>query len=153
VQCVPRTLAHILNAAKKSDGRGWGTQIDSPDPVREGLLQAPIVMDGLLQKEGLYDVHTPSMEIAWPCVFKLSGWARGLSARELLHVYDTPSTLIQPILEGSHLPLSAIAHSLSPRVVTSLFYTIWSDNYGGGLERSPSESSVNEVGERLLLAV
>ena len=65
-------------------------------------------------------------------------------ARELLHVYNTPLTLTQPILWGSRLPLSAMACSLLPQVLTSLFCTIWLGNYRGDLKRLSTKSSVNE---------
>ena len=108
-------------------------QIAPPDPILGPLPTSSIVVVGPLWKEGLYSVHTPSLAISRPCVFKSTGWARGsLLARELLHVFDTPLTLIQPVLKSFCLPLLALACTLLPRVGKSLFYTIWLDNYGGG---------------------
>jgi hypothetical protein len=64
VQCVPWTLSHILNAAEKLDGRGWWMKINPPASLVEAVPRAPIVLDGLLWHEGLYNVHLLSTEIA-----------------------------------------------------------------------------------------
>jgi hypothetical protein len=64
VLCVPWTLLHILNAAKKLDGQGWWTKINPPAPLMGAMLRAPIMVDGLLWREGLYNVHLPSTEIS-----------------------------------------------------------------------------------------
>jgi hypothetical protein len=149
VPCVPWTLSHILNAAKKSDGRGWWTKIDPPAPLVGAVLRALTMVDSLLWCKGLYNVHSPSTEVARPCVFKSSGWTKGgLSASEFMHAFDVPLALFRLILEGDRLPLGSLACSLLPWVVTAIFNTIWSESYGGGLERLTSHGSMREVGEQ-----
>jgi hypothetical protein len=133
VPCVPWTLLHILIAAKKSDGWGWWTKIDPPAPLVGTVPRAPIMVNDLLWHEGLYEIHLPSTEIAQPCVFKSTGWTKGgLSASKLMHAFNTPLALFCLILEGNRLPLCSLACSLSPRVVTAIFNTIWCESYRGG---------------------
>jgi hypothetical protein len=66
---LPRILAHIVNAATPDPSR----EIESPCPLDEPIPRAPIIRDGMLRLEGLFDVFVPSVPVACPCVFKASG--------------------------------------------------------------------------------
>jgi hypothetical protein len=56
IQCVPCTLVHILNAAKKGDDKGRFKAIEAPDTLAGPLERAQIRVNGFLRQEGLYDV-------------------------------------------------------------------------------------------------
>jgi hypothetical protein len=85
---LPPILTHVVNAATPDDP---SREIEFPCPIDVPILRAPIVRDGMLQLEGLFDVFEPSVPVACPCVFKASGWVqRSLSTKELLRVFDTP---------------------------------------------------------------
>ncbi len=112
VPCVPRCLGHLVNAAKKSDGRGWWAPLDAPPDQFGPHVHTPLMVDGLLRCEGLWDVHNPLVNVAGPCVFKSMGWARGgLSAVKFLHAFNVPLALFAPILMGNALrwPLGAFS--------------------------------------------
>ena len=66
---LPRILAHIVNAATPDPSR----EIESPCPLDEPIPRAPIIRDGMLQLEGLFDVFVPSVPVACHCVFKAPG--------------------------------------------------------------------------------
>ena len=108
---LPRILAHVVNAATPDDP---SREIEFPCPIDVTILRAPIVRDGMLQLEGLFDVFEPSVPVACPCVFKASGWAqRSLSTKELLRVFDTPLDMDNLLIEigGRGLLYAARHHS------------------------------------------
>jgi hypothetical protein len=101
VPCVPQCLGHVVNAAKKSDGKGWWAPLKAPPDLFGPHMHAPLVVDGLLRCEGLWGIHNPSLDIARPCIFKATGWAcSGLSVVKFLHAFDVPLVLFAPILVG-----------------------------------------------------
>ncbi len=92
----------------------------------------PIISDGLLRQDSLFDVHSPTREILRPSVFIASDWVRGrLAAKEYLDAYN--------ILASERSPLGAIGISLSSLLVTTLFHAIWSEKFGGGSRESDSK--------------
>ena len=136
VPCVPRILSHIINPAEKTIRR---PQVEAPLPLVGPIPREPIISDGLLRRDDLLDVHSPTREILRPSVFVASGWVRGcLAATEYLHAYDIPLALFPAILASERLPLGAIGKSLSSLLVTTLFHAIWSENFGGGSRESDS---------------
>jgi hypothetical protein len=89
-------------------------------------MHAALVVDGLLQCGGLWDVHNPFLDIVHPCIFKATGWAcGGLMAVEFLHAFDMPLALFAPILVGkaSHWPLGLIVQCISARLVSAYLVT------------------------------
>ena len=103
------------------------------------LPREPIISDGLLHWDGLFDVHSPTREILHPSVFVASGWVQGrLAATEYLHAYDILLALFPAILASERSPLGAIGRSLSSLAVTTLFHSIWSESFGGGSRESDS---------------
>jgi hypothetical protein len=86
-QALLRVLPRILNAA--TPDASW--EIVPPGPLNEPILRSPIVVDGMLRQEGLFNVFSPLLPLACLCVFKATGWAqRMLSAKELLRAFDMP---------------------------------------------------------------
>jgi hypothetical protein len=69
---------------------------------------------------------------------------------KFMHAFDVPLALF---LEGDRLPLGSLACSLLPWVVTAIFNTIWSETYGGGVERLTSHGLTREVREQPTSAV
>lgn len=130
VPCTPRCLSHVLNAA---DSPERTSEIPAPMALTGPHPRAPIVVDGLLRQEGLFDVHLPGALLARPSCFKKTGWVRGkLTAKEFLHAHDVPLSLFPAILAGDRSgSLRAIGASLSPVVITAVFNTIWSSKFGG----------------------
>jgi hypothetical protein len=130
-QCVPRTLAHILNAAKKGNDKGRFKAIKVPDTLMGPLERAPIRVDGLLRQEGLYDVFWPKSEIACPCVFKPSGWVKGrLSLKEYFCAFHLPLVLDKPLAKNPSAR-KALTLMMSSVVVSAIFEIIWSLKSGG----------------------
>ena len=85
---LPHILAHIVNAATPDPLR----EIELLCPIDAPIPCTPIVRDGMLRLEGLFNVFDPSIPVACPCVFKASGWAqRSLSIKELLRVFVLPT--------------------------------------------------------------
>ena len=78
---LPRTLRHVL-----SDTTPDATQeISAPTPLTDPQPRVPVYIDGMMRREGLFDIGKPTAPIACPCVFKPTGWGRrSLSAKELL---------------------------------------------------------------------
>jgi hypothetical protein len=102
VPCVARCLGQMVNAAEKSDGRGWWAPLDAPPDWFGPHMRTPLMDNGLLQCEGLWDVHNPLVNVARPCIFKSMGWAcGGLLAIKFLHAFDLPLVLFAPILTGN----------------------------------------------------
>jgi hypothetical protein len=86
-QALPQVLTHILNAATPDASR----EIVPPGPFNKPIPHSPIVVDGMLCQEGLFDVFSPLLPLACPCVFKASCWAQhSLLAKELLRAFDMP---------------------------------------------------------------
>jgi hypothetical protein len=95
------------------------------------LEHAPIRVDGLLQQEGLYDVFRPESEIACPCVFKPSGWAKGrLSLKEYFCAFNLPLVLDEPLAKNPSA-CKALTLMMSLVVVSAIFEIIWSSESGG----------------------
>ena len=86
---LARTLGHIINPASA----GHFPRLDVPPPVHN-CGRTPVVIDGLSRKEGLFDVHSPDLEIACPSVFSPSWWVRRrLTRTEHFRMWDIPMTL------------------------------------------------------------
>ena len=76
-----------------------------------------MVVDGLLRQEGLFDVHSPHLEIACPLVFTPSKWVqRRLSLRETLRTWDMPLALDARLGANN---AAHLAHSMSPLIISS----------------------------------
>jgi hypothetical protein len=131
VQCVPCTLAHVLNAAKKGDDKGRFRAIKAPNTLMRPLERAPIRVDGLLRREGLYDVFWPESEIARPCVFKALGWVKGrLSLKEYFCTFNFP-LMLDGLLSKNSSARKALALSMTLVTVLAIFEVIWSSTLGG----------------------
>ena len=123
---LPRILAHIVNAATPDPSR----EIEFPYPIDEPIPRAPIVRDGMLQLEGLFDVFDPSVPVACPCVFKTSGWAqRSLLIKELLRVFDTPLAM-DDVLIADRRAQNVMQRGITPIVVSAIFCALWSNSMG-----------------------
>ena len=94
---LPRVLAHIIDAAAPDAAK----ETPPPTPL-DSIPCAPIVSDGVLHSEGLFDVFCPHLRIACPCMFKSTGWAhRPLSACEHLRASDIPLNMDALLLDKS----------------------------------------------------
>ena len=123
---LPRILAHIVNAATPDPSR----EIESPCPIDEPVPRAPIVRDGMLRLEGLFDVFDPLLPVACPCVFKASGWSkRSLSIKELLCVFDTPLAMDNVLLPDRRAR-NIMQRCITPIVVSAIFRAMWSNDMG-----------------------
>ena len=115
---LPRTLGHIINAA----AQGHFSAIEPPPPLRSAPRQ-PVLVDGMLRKEGLYDVFADRPCIACPSVFHTTKWVkRRLTRTELLRMWDIP-----PALDHGMEVLDAerLATSVSPLLISSFLREIW----------------------------
>jgi hypothetical protein len=122
---------HILNAAKKGDDKGRFKAIEAPDTLMGPLEHAPIRVNGLLRQEGLYDIFRPKSEIARPCVFKPSGWAKGrLSLKEYFCAFNLPLVLDE-LLAKNPSARKALTLTMSTVVVSAIFEIIFSSKSGG----------------------
>ena len=120
-QGIPRVLKHLLNSAVEGRFRS----IDEPPPLQGSVARTPIVVEGLLRREGLFDVHNPTQSVACPSVFVRSGWvSRALTLKELLRTFDMPVSMDCLFGSGTSLPCG-ITHSISSLVVTSIFHGLW----------------------------
>jgi len=122
-QCVPQVLKHLISPAAP----GRYTPIDPPPRLRGHIPRTPIVVDGLLQQEGLLDVTKPLQWMACPSVFAKSGWVkRQLTISERMKAFDIPDALAHSIrsTRSSRLPFD-IENGITPQVVTSLFTSLW----------------------------
>jgi hypothetical protein len=158
VRCMPRTLAHVLNATDKGDNRGRFRELPAPDTIIGSCKCAPIRVDGLLRREGLYDFFHPECEIARPCVFKASGWAKGhLSLKEFCRAFDLPLMLDDPLADSASA-CRLVTRSVTPVVVAAIFDIIWSSRTGGveaaawaverlGTKMLPNEGKEKQTGE------
>jgi hypothetical protein len=154
IQCVPRMLGHILNAAKKGNDKGWFKAIKAPDTLLGPLERAPIRVDGLLRQECLYDVFRPKSKIARPCVFKPSGWAKGrLSLKEYFRAFNLPLVLDKPLAKNPSA-CKALMLTMSLVVVSAIFEIIWSSKSGGlevaaeAVEHSIARALPNEMKDK-----
>lgn len=128
-----RTLSHIINAATPGNHRA----IDPPPPVQTSDRR-PLVVDGLLRREGLFDVFSPKLNVACPSVFKKTKWVqRRLSLTETLRMWD-----IQLGLDARMEPqdIDRLAHSMSPLLISSFLRNIWA-----GGEVPLGEGPVDEI--------
>ena len=151
---MPRTLAHVLSAAEKGDDKDRFWKLPAPDTIIGPCERAPIRVDGLLRREGLYNIFHPECEIARPCVFKASGWANGrLSLKEFCRAFDLPLMLDSPLAD-SVSARRLVARSSTPVVVAAIFDIIWSSRTGGveaaawAVERSGTRTLPNEGKEK-----
>jgi hypothetical protein len=128
---LPRVLAHIIDAA-------------APDAAKEtprtapldSIPCAPIVSDGVLRSEGLFDVFCPHLRIACPRMFKSMGWAhRPLSAREHLRAFNIPLNMDAVLLNESREQClrTVLQRGITPLIASAVIRTIWS-GMGGGAE-------------------
>ena len=128
--CMPRVLKHLLNSATP----GRFVEIEEPASLQGSAARAPLVINGLLRREGLLDVHHPRRLVACPSVFAKSGWvSRRLSRGELLRAFDVPVAMddLFSWTANSDVTLPCgIPHTISPLIVTSIFRSLW-DNSGG----------------------
>jgi hypothetical protein len=69
---LSRVLAHILNAAFLDVAH----EIKPPHTLDTPRAHSPIMEDGLLHQEGLYDVFHFDLKLACQCVFKSTVWAQ-----------------------------------------------------------------------------
>ena len=103
-------------------------------PLGEPVARSPLVVDGLLRRVGLFNVHKPHLEIACPSVFAKAHWVRHqLCFSELLHTFDVPVSmdyLFQSMLGRRNVPFH-VSDTLSPLVVTTLFRVLWGCDRGG----------------------
>ena len=68
--------------------------IERPCDLGHPITHTPIILDGLLRREGLFDVHRPHQDIACPSVFSPTKWiARQLTCHELLRVFNIPLSM------------------------------------------------------------
>ena len=124
---LAQTLGHIINPA--SDTRGQN--IEPPMALQPPVLQSPIVQDGLLRGEGLFDVFRPKLEVACCSVFAPTKWVhRGVSPKELLLIFDIPSALVQHFL-ANRRDCSLLLRSLLSIVVAAVFRSMWGRVEGG----------------------
>jgi len=109
---LPHILAHIVNAATPDPLR----EIELLCPIDAPISRTPIVRDGTLRLEGLFNVFDPSIPVACPCVFKASGWAqRSLSIKELLRMFDTPLAM-DNVLIADRRARNVMRRSITPTV-------------------------------------
>ncbi len=94
------------------------------------LTWSTIYIDGMMQREGLFNIGKPTAPIACPCVFKPTGWGRrSLSAKELLRAFDV-SPLDNAVLLTHRRAWMLLQRSITPLVVTTIYRNLW--NTGGG---------------------
>ena len=87
---IPRTLSHLLDAA----ARRHFPSIGQPCNLGHPIARTPIVVDGFLLNEVLFDVHNPHQSIACPSVFSTMKWiSNRLTFQELLRVFDIPHSM------------------------------------------------------------
>jgi len=123
---LPHILAHIVNAATPDPLR----EIELPCPIDAPIPRIPIVRDGMLLLEGLFNIFDPSIPVACPCVFKASGWAqRSLSIKELLCVFDTPLAM-DDVLIADRRARNVMQCSITPIVVSAIFPALWLNSMG-----------------------
>ncbi len=119
---LPRTLHHVLCDTTQTALQ----EIVVPSPLFDPQPRSPIYVDGLMQREGLFDVSRPTAHIACPSVFKASGWGRrGLSATETLRAFDV-SPLMDKVLMPHRRARTLLQQSITPLIVTAICRNLWS---------------------------
>jgi hypothetical protein len=117
---LAQMLGHIINPASDTQGQN----IEPPMALQPLVPWSPIVQDGLLHGEGLFDVFCRS-------VFAPTKWVhRGVSPEELLCIFDVPSVLAQHFL-ANHRDCSLLLRSLPSIVVAAVFWSMWGRVEGG----------------------
>ena len=115
---LPRTLSHIISAATPGNHKA----IEPPPPIHI-LDRRPMVVDGLLRREGLFDVYSPKLNVACPSVFKKSKWVqRRLSQFETLRMWDVQLSLDSRM---DTQDIERLALSMSPLLISSFLRNIW----------------------------
>ena len=127
---LPRVLAHILDSASPDKAQ----EIVATQQLPAAATRSPIVLDGLLRQEGLFDLFRPDLRVACPCVFKGTAWATlPLSATEFLRVFDSPldmdPTLLNPHRERRMR--SVLPRGITPLIMLAVFCSMWSTNSEG----------------------
>ena len=88
-------------------------------PPLASITCAPVVVEGLLQKEGLFDVHASDCLIACPSVFSQIQWVKqGLSHPELLRTWGVPLAMDQHLTDEKVLTL--VSQTLTPLMVLAI---------------------------------
>ena len=132
---LAQTLGHIINPASATRGQN----IEPPTTLKPLVPWSPIVQDGLLRGKGLFDVFQPKLEVACRSVFAPTKWVRrGVSAKELLRIFDVPSALVQHFL-ANRRDCSLLLRSLPLIVVAAVFQSMWG-RVGGGLLATSSNT-------------
>ena len=123
---LPCTLRHVL-----LDTTPDATQeISAPAPLTGPQSRAPVYINGMMRRKGLFNIGKPTAQIACPCVFKPTGWGRhSLLAKELLHAFDV-SPLDDAVLLTHRRARTLLQRSITPLVVTTICHNLW--NTGGG---------------------
>jgi hypothetical protein len=115
---LPQMLRHVLNAVTM----GKMHKINQPNPLTEPIPCLPLWINECLWQEGLFDVTTPTADIACSCVFKQTGWCcRPISAVELLHAFDIPLSMDAALL-AHRCVRSLLQQAISPIVITAILY-------------------------------
>jgi len=141
---MPRILAHLLDSA----ARGSFTPIERPCDIGHPIARSPIIGEGILRKEGLFDVHHPETHIACPSVFAATKWvSRRLTCKELLRAFDIPHSMDSVFKTRNNRSMvyqrpSNLACAITPLVVTAIFRDLWGDKGGSeaSLERGRAKS-------------
>jgi hypothetical protein len=103
------------------------SKIEPPSPIDASIPRSPIIRDGRLRQEGLLDIFQPSLNVAFPCIFKATGWAqRPLLTKEILCRFNTPLNMYE-ILLAERRAWGVLQCSITPIVVSA----IWSGHGGG----------------------
>ena len=137
---LAQTLGHIINPAS---ARG-GPPIEPPTCVPTPVPRAPVVLDGLLRGDGLFDVFRPRIEIACRSVFSPTKWVRRqLSPEEFLRTFDVPAMLVDHFLANRH-DRSLLLRSLPPLVVAGILRSMWGRVRGGLAGSNPQDEVGNQ---------
>ena len=137
---MPRTLSHLLDAAT----RGRFMAIERPCDLGRPVARTPITVDGMLRREGLFDVHCPHQEVACPSVFSPTKWiVRKLTCHELLRVFDIPLSMdaafrTRQTQDMVYTRPANLACAITPLVVTAIFRDLW--GVKGGLMNGSSHA-------------
>lgn len=132
---VPRTLKHLLNAAAPTQAEA----ITRPPAIQGAIARTPLVVEDLLRREGLYDVHRPMLLIACPSGFTPTKWVgRRLTCYETLWAFDVPISMDTAF--EANVPV-ALQRTITPLVVTAIFGSLWAEEGGlVGLDGSPLDN-------------
>ena len=145
---MPRTLSHLLDSATQ----GRFPSIPKPCPLGRPLARTPILVDSLLRREGLFDVHHPNYHIACPSVFATTKWvSRQLSFKEMLRTFDIPLSMDASFKTRQTRTLffarpCNLGCSITPLVVTAIFRDLWGTQ--GGFKGNLGKLSLPHCMER-----